>query len=379
MATTCSACLEPASRRCSGCHRDWYCSKQCQESDWVRHIFDCNPGRDINTADYLALAVRDDLLPEHRQTLIDYGFERAFTADNRTHLFGLFVDLIRFLDVKPQKIHKWRLNGTLVREIHAAYEKVPVSSRGGCYPWFVKNQYVLDDSTPIPDHPSELMHRAWSFIGGSPLDTDGQIEAQIATWPKNKRMCHYLYVVLVGGWHPAPNQELWVYFGFCATRNDYEESGLGGLYRQSIELCTLDEFTAAFESSTLFALMRLKGMHQDTSRSIWNSGWEDLEDVLSGSPDRFKSVWYLKQYIMAKGEVELIPAVVVDYGYMNYKDEEDTSSLTTLYTQIFEKPGMKPLELHQAAIKGELFEYAGRFVPLEKTKFQRLLKNPYPL
>jgi hypothetical protein len=352
---------------------------------WVRHIFDCNPRRGINTADYLALAVRDDLIPEHPQTLIDYGFERAFTVENRTKLFGLFVGLIHVLGVKPQLIHKWRLNGTLIREIHAAYEKVPVSSRGGYYPWFTKNQYVLDDSMPIPtDHRYDFAQKAWVFVGGSPSDTEGQIKAQVATWPSNKQICHALYAILLGEWHPGPSQYLWVLFGFCVTRDRYEESSLGVLYRELIMLCTFDEFTTAFESSTLFSLIVSKGIQRRSSNPYWDfANWDDLEDVLSGSPQVFKSVWYLKQYVMAEDseEVKPIPAVTVDYGFMNCKDEEDTSNLKRLYKQILEMPKVKPLELHEAAIKGELFKYAGRLVQLEKKKkkFQRLLKNPYPL
>jgi len=138
-------------------------------------------------------------------------------------------------------------------------------------------------------------------------------------------------------------------------------------------LCTFDEFIAAYESSTLLALTDIKGV----CWRLESLDLEALEDILSGPPT--KSVWHLKQFVMEE-EVELIPSVAVDYVFINCKDEEDTLNLKRLYKQILEMPKVKPPELHQAAIKGELFRYAGRLVQLKKKKkFQCLLKNPYPL
>jgi hypothetical protein len=173
---------------------------------------------------------------------------------------------------------------------------------------------------------------------------------------------------------------LWVWFGFCVARDQYEESQLGVLYRELIQTCTFNEFVTAFESSTLFALVTSKGMRERFLDPLRNFDLEGLKDVLSlsGSPRELTSVWYLKQYIMTEEEVDL--AAAVDYGFVNCDHEEDTSSLKRLYKQIFEMHRVKPLELHQAAIKGQLFKYAGSLVKLEKrkNKFQRLMKNPYP-
>jgi len=80
-------------KRCAGCRKVYYCSIACQKYDWVCHIFDCKPRRPINTADYLALAVQQNLLPEHPQTCEDYGFNRALTAEEKTMLFGLYIGM----------------------------------------------------------------------------------------------------------------------------------------------------------------------------------------------------------------------------------------------------------------------------------------------
>lgn len=55
------------------------------------------------TADYLAQAVFDDLLPEHPQTCADYGFDRAVTPEEKCNLLGLYIggfhDLINIYDL----------------------------------------------------------------------------------------------------------------------------------------------------------------------------------------------------------------------------------------------------------------------------------------
>lgn len=194
MVHMCSEYDEPASKRRCGCSRAWYCSKRCQKDAWVHHIFDCNPRREINTADYLALAVHEDLFPDDLQTLEDYGFTRAFTADNKQKLFGLYTGLIRYIGVKPLRLHIWQISGTLTRQIKAAYEALPANSRGGYYPWFF---YVLDNSVPTPaDHHSDSLKCTWAYTGGSPSDTVEKIQAQITCQQAN--MLHIL--------QPTPRQ-----------------------------------------------------------------------------------------------------------------------------------------------------------------------------
>jgi hypothetical protein len=80
-------------KRCAGCQKVYYCSIACQKENWVYHIFDCKPRRPINTADYLALAMYRNLLPEHPQTYVDYGFDRAFTAEEKSNLGGLYIGM----------------------------------------------------------------------------------------------------------------------------------------------------------------------------------------------------------------------------------------------------------------------------------------------
>jgi len=59
----------------------------------VSHIFAWKRRRSITTADHLALAVRNNLFPQDPQTCKDYGFERAFTVENRSKLLGLYIGM----------------------------------------------------------------------------------------------------------------------------------------------------------------------------------------------------------------------------------------------------------------------------------------------
>ncbi|KAF9462043.1 hypothetical protein BDZ94DRAFT_1262274 [Collybia nuda] len=374
----CKACNDPASRKCSGCSRVWYCKQECQRADWVRHIFDCKPRREINTADHLALAVHENLLPEDNQTCLDYGFTAAFTASERANLLGLYIGLITYCKIKPQTLHKWRLQGTLVREIKAVYQDLPEQSRGGYYAWFLQNEHVLNTSSPDPsDKVREIRKRAWVFIGGSAADDEAEIVAKTAAWSQGRQICYSFYLMLLADWHPGPSQDMWVYLGFCACQDLQEEMLLSGHYKWLIHKCTFDEFATAYESSTLLGLLR--------SDNPYYRHISGLEDVLAGSPQVFKSVWWLKQFAMASESadegVSLRPSVRADYGFMNCKTEDEFKALRRLYKEVFEKPHVDPVKLHVACIQGKLFEFLGGEVDLskKKKKFTRLLKNLYPL
>lgn len=292
-------------------------------------------------------------------------------------MLGLYIGLVNHLEIKPQTLHQWRLEGTLVQNIKTAFQKLPEQSRGGYYAWFLKNEYVLNTSLPAPPAVElEEFKRAWVLLGGSAADSEAAIKAKIATWSEERQTCHAFYVVLVSGWHPAPMQDMWVNFGYCACHHLHEEIALSRIYKELIEKCTFDDIVAAYETSTLLALFDSKGIHYQHI-----SG---LEDVLAGSPVIFKSVWWLKQFVMAEEDdecVHLQPSVRVDYGFINCKDEDEFDALKRLYKQVLDMPQVDPVQLHHASIQGRLFEYLGGQVNLtkKKKKFARLLKNPYPL
>ncbi|KAF4566104.1 hypothetical protein EYR36_011519 [Pleurotus pulmonarius] len=142
---TCGAHIFASYKQCSGCKKVWYCSQACQKSNWVRHIFECQPRQPINTSHHLALAACDKLIPADPQTCIDYGFIRAPTPEARLKLLGVYEVLVVYMNVPARMLHKWRNEGRLLPEIKAALENFP-GDRGGHYYWLLENQHILDES-----------------------------------------------------------------------------------------------------------------------------------------------------------------------------------------------------------------------------------------
>jgi len=374
----CPSCGDPSSKRCTGCLKIWYCSSKCQKEHWRVHITDCNPRRPITTADYLGRAVALNLLPEDPETCKDYGFTRAWEPVKRANLLGLYIGLMERMYIKPMTIHTWRVEGRLVGEIKAAFEALPRHSRGGYYPWFLENQYVLD-SSELPQTAEDNMAaqhlRAWRFIGGSSDFAPQRVREEVSCWPEEKQTCFMLYCMLLMGWHPGPElDEGWIPFGFCVYDAN-SEMALSRIYTSLIRSCTFDEFCAAYTSSSLFSLMKSKGL------SIQHRS-DELEHILRHSPHSNESVWDLKQMVLRSGDNPPIPSVTMDYGFMNCQNPEHSAKLKDVYRRVLDRPNAQPLEMHKACIEGRLFEYVrGQVeVPKEDRKLlHHLMKNLYPL
>ncbi|KAF7347379.1 MYND-type domain-containing protein [Mycena venus] len=381
----CRECGKPASKRCASCTLStaWYCSADCQRRNWIEHIFECNPRRNINTSDYLALAVHKNLFPDDPQTCEDFGFARAFSIENRSSLLGLYIGLIERLKISPKKIRQWQVEGTLVENIKATFSTVPAHSRGRYYPWFLRNQWVLDRRLPRPRDPvDEMMMRGWQYVRGGPnTDTPDEIAAEMSDWSEDKQACQLLCNLILSQMHPSPELAIWVTFGFCACHDEEGERRLAWVYTELIKFgkCTFEELYHAYHTSALTSLFNSKGLTAQTEAI------PHLEEVLKRSPRVFHSVCYLKQFVLAQGEgAEPIPSVTLDYGFINCIDEAETSRLKDLYRQIFALPRARAdlMKLHEACVQGKLYDYVGQLVKFQKRDkkvFKRLLKNPYPL
>ncbi|KAF8964282.1 hypothetical protein BDZ97DRAFT_2058653 [Flammula alnicola] len=379
MGRTCEKCQRQANNRCAGCSQAWYCSEKCQRYHWVEHIFDCNPKRQVTTADHLALACRKNLFPDHGQTTVDYGFIRAWSIENQKNLLGLYIGLLERQGVKAKTLHRWRVNGILIQEIKNQFEKIPLASRGGYYPWFLENQWVLDGQEApeeAEEKVAEMVRLGWLYSGGSPSATATEIKNITTSWPLRKHECLRMSALLLSQLHPGPYDELWIPFGFC-TCDEESELDLGVLYKGLLRSSTFEEFYVAYDSSKLGDLFRSKGFGHDLSQHPF------LEDVLARSPISNLSVWDLKQFILldSAGDPHQPGASIsVDYGFINCKSRDEVEDLKAVYKAFFGRYTHNPPELHHACIEGRLYEYVGGVVKLTgKKKYKRLMKNPYPL
>lgn len=386
----CEGCLErTAARRCTGCQKVWYCNKECQTSNWVRHIFKCKPHRPINTADHLALAVYEDLLPTDAQTLKEWGFDKAafFEPSGPSKLFGVYVGLINYHKIKPQQLHKWRVGGTLLAEIKAAYDDIPPPARGEYYSWFLEHQSVLleFDETETADVGIDqamvsmvegMERRAWKAMGKSPTASIATIRSYALNLPMDQQACFQLWMLILSFSHPNPAMPLYLSFGFCICPTESEETLLAHAYRLLIVACTFDEFGEAYSSRTLVRLFQAKNIPMHGVRSDW------LADVLGRGS--IKTVWRLKQFIASDGQETLMRSATVDYGFRNCLDNDELGGqLAGLYKMFFEMSDADPLKLHAACVQGRLFRFftddMRMKLPGSRKLFKRLLKNPYPL
>ncbi|KAJ7830773.1 hypothetical protein B0H13DRAFT_1654953 [Mycena leptocephala] len=184
---------------------------------------------------------------------------------------------------------------------------------------------------------------------------------------------------MLGVSFPGPDLDMWVSFGFCACHDESDERFLSTTYQMLVDRSSYEEFFAAYRTSKIIQLLDAKGLR---GRHMIHPY---LEDVLSGSPNVFKSVWNLKAHVQDKSTVRsnLIPSVRIDYGFMSCRSDKEYQDLKDLYKSIFERYDTNPIKLHEACISGSLYAYVLGFFPeLKKknraSKFQRLLRNTYP-
>jgi hypothetical protein len=290
--------------------------------------------------------------------------------------------LIKVMKIPPKTIHNWRVRGVLADEIKAAYYKIPENRRGRYFPWFLQNEHIvalagrpLSEET-LSNHGDAMVVGAWRFIGGSERDSAEEIRAAIARKPADEQKCHCLYALLLSKWRPPLGLDLWIDFGFASCTSQEEEMELGVWYQELITMCTFKEFCDAYRDGCLLDLFHSKGLQVNDHAH--------LRDLLHGPTYCHKSVWDLKQSILrehsTKEESRMPPSVMVDYGFTNCRNDSERRQLKRVYKAFFDSRNGDPLALHEAAIKGNIHGYVSQVVQgLRDPKFQRLMRNPYPL
>jgi hypothetical protein len=140
-----------------------------------------------------------------------------------------------------------------------------------------------------------------------------------------------------------------------------------------METAIFKEFWQAHESGTLIQLMDSKGLKADRKQFPF------LEKFLSVPPSGPQpSVWHLKQFLTTEQPVEYPPLAVVnvDYGFMNCEGFKEMCILMGIYKRLLVKAS--PLELHEACVVGNLFEFTGRIDTMEENHWM-LMRNFYSL
>ncbi|KAF9478203.1 hypothetical protein BDN70DRAFT_860497 [Pholiota conissans] len=393
MERVCKTCKKDAgNRKCSGCSRAWYCSPQCQKDDWFFHKVNCTTKKGPTTADYLMISCVQNLIPSHEQTLIDYGFNRAFSGENESKLLGLYVGLWN-LGVTAKTLHRWRKDGILISEIKRKFDSLPLGDQDIYYSWFLQNEWVLDGKTPeewghqdaVENFVAGLVNVGWAFSGGSPTISTPEITKILRKWPSSRRDCLEFCGLLLSDHHPCSAEGIWITFGFCTCKDLQAAIDLSVLYQVLLRSCNFEGLVTAYEKSCLFDLL-LKKCHM--SEPMIRALNPHLKEVLALSPAENRSVWYLKQFIIYtqepvvhESDTYLRPceSVMVDYGFINCKSDDEFKGLKAIYKTLLEKTDAELPDLHQACFEGNLYEFVSKWVKItEKKKYKSLMMNPYP-
>lgn len=373
----CRGCGDETTRRCSKCNNKFFCSTLCEESVEITHIFDCSPGRPIDSADHLVLYCIQDEYPD--SDLVEgFGFERCQSHEDWTMLLGLYIGLVVHLDVSSRTLHKWQQKNTLARNICKTFEDMKKSNNrfyeGEYYKWFLNKKHLVDANAPKP-RPEEKGLDMDSLRKYLPAKDRNTPIAKME--PMSKKDVAFLYAGLMGGSAIPPVLEMWGNFGFSTcSSNRWSSSGYNGLCRFYVKLfekSTFGEFQRAYERRSLEKLARDKGMSVavDELRK---------DGVMIGLPDVYPSCYDLKRYVLC-GDVTVEPpkAVGVDYGFWKCASAKERIMWKDTYAQLFDQDAYNDRDLHQACISGKIYDYVKRLLPSTPPEFKPMTSNLYPL
>ena len=259
----------------------------------------------------------------------------------------------------------------------------------------MKNQHLLDGSKTFDDpdqsKADRLVEEARLHLAPEDI-TKHPNELQ----PDTKRDSFFFFAMELQRAHPPPKYNLYYQFGFCICTSESEENSLGSLYHRLLagdkfaskgylkwrrmrniprpKSCTFSEFWQAYARGKLAQLLDSKGLRDDRLQ------FKHLESFLAVAPNSggtHPSVWKLNQFLACKEDLKAPNSVLVDYGFMNCGTVLEKMELKSFYEKLLTHGD--PLDLHEACIRGGIYDYAIRVLGHVEPQFRSLVRNPYPL
>lgn len=348
------------------------------------HLTKCS-ARSMTTADTLCHDVIGDRIPQDSETREHFGFNRCRDRRDQSHLLGLYQGLILPLGIRAIQLNEWREQDILVSKIIQAFSKLSENNRGAYFPWFLRNQYILDNSTPPLQLVGEdnALHRAVNAARPylDPEDRDKHVQ-QLE--PPSKAHCFLFFAMVLDSSYPSPYwtwSNSWYDFGFVVLRNKYEEDELGRLYSTlvggnrarrdydqslgiepedypNIPTCSFNELWLAYKNGELANLCRRYGLG---SLLGGNLGLEEFLSFPLNQRELRPSVWKLKHFLAIDpnhppGNYPEIEAAAQEYGFTSQLNARTRLALRQCYEQLFGK--VNPLRVNEAKDCGKLSEYA---------------------
>lgn len=92
-----------------------------------------------------------------------------------------------------------------------------------------------------------------------------------------------------------------------------------------------------------------------------------------------QSCYSLKQFLACEDNLTTGPVlpVAVDYGWFACQTAMQKLEWKSTYKRLFESSGHRDLALHEACIKGKIFEYVQKILPETPSSFEKLCWNHY--
>jgi hypothetical protein len=413
----CKICHQNTAQKCAFCHNIWICGDRCRREAMVNHIFECSPGRPLDSADYLAKYCLEMQLPDDidTSTCDDFGFSKVYTRGEKSQLLLLYIYLMdsTLLKWDSRILHKWQRENRLAEmlkkicvpilqldRMRVCVPTLKLDLLKECCSWFLQNQHVVDANSPPLEHSAVLFEgfrRAWRQIGLEDASDDAILSAVAVDFPKVKGTAFQFYTIILLGISPSPSVDLYIDFGFCACPDDDSEAYLVWVYRVLIASCSFEEFCTAFKSRQVFRLLQkyifnakiqrkpaplFKGEHSPFlfyKSNIFDSDYQKrtiphLQAVLEKSSTDCDAVWRLKQFILSD---ECLPrnTVITKYGFFNCRDALERLELKRVYNQLLMGKGaVDPMDLQSACANNSLYEFASAVISLDP-KFKRLMRN----
>ena len=373
----CGGCPRLTSRRCGLCGTDWFCNSSCEQRMTETHKFKCSNGA-LTSADHLYLDCAAGEIPEDPDVLEDFGFSKLPSFIDQFKLLGVYKGL-QILDIESKELHEWQRSGLLAERIHEAFEKLPVESRGGYFPWFVENQHRIFPSAHASaeqDDSTERLFGPARFL----LEPSDRLKHMKDLQPCSKRKCFMLAALVIQLMHPPPGPVGPYYdFGFCACLDESEEQTLGVAYQRVIvglehspeqilwgqiptsssHSARFREFWQAFESRSLLQFFARNGIPLETMKI------RHLETYLNGSEEvQNLPIWDLLTFLKSGDAARPSDEVFIIFGFVRCAgDLRIIDRLKQLYASLLACADI--LELQEAQIGGQLLEFAQRYLSVD--------------
>lgn len=366
----CGGCPRLTSRRCGLCGTGWFCNSSCEKRMTESHKLTCSNGP-ITTADHLYLDCAANEIPKDPDVIEDFGFSHLLSFRDQSKLLGVYKGL-QYLEVESSELDEWRRSGLLFEHILKTFEKLPVESRGGYFPWFVKNQHRIFPSA-LASADQDDISEAFCDPARYLLEPFDRLKHLEDLQPCSKRNCFMLAALVRQLGYPPPGTAgPYRDFGFCACLDESEEQTLGVAYQRAIVGVEYDpkqiywdeipascshsarftEFWQAFENQNLIQFLERSGFPQEMMKI------RHLETYLNGSEEvQNLPVWDLLTFTKSGDAERPSDEVFIKFGFVRCAgDPRIIGRLKRLYTSLLARVDI--LELQEAQTGGRLLAFA---------------------